>query len=791
MWWGIGLLIALTLGLGLAAAVARHQLATTRRAALATAAESHRLATLVQASPQGMLVWFGPDVEPWVSPNLDSVLGRSGDAKSPSGLALLLDSLPHDDRGRLQTVFEEFRATGRGFRMVAGSRIPGRVFEMRAERATGFDALWVRDATASETVVRNKTAEAAAWQKTVAELTTLFDALDVPVWLRAPDLSIVQCNQAYARAVEASGPSEAVATAVEIGSASQGLGRTLADEARAANGQPVRRTAYVVMAGARRLLEITEVQLPATGQIAGFAIDQTELAESRDELARHIADHAGVLEKLGTAIAIYGADARMTFFNAAFARLWDLEEDWLRTGPSLGEVLEELRARRRIPEQVDFKAYKKDVLGLFTSLLESREELLHLPDERVLRMVVHPHPLGGLLYTYEDVTDRMTLERSYNTLIAVQRETLDNLHTAVAVFGSDGRLQLRNAAFEKIWRLSPQFAATEPHVGDLVEAVRDLFATDDWSSFKERLIARATDHQPHAGRYARTDGTVLDYAAVPLPDGAMLFSYLDVTDSINVERALRERNEALETADRLKSEFITNVSYELRTPLNTIIGFTEILANQYFGALNERQTDYARGILEASRQLLGLIDAILDLALVEAGRLTLERHPIVVRDMLNSVQALSRERARKQGIEVALDCDAGVGSMLGDERRLKQALFNLISNAIQYTPTGGRIALSARRENDMVIFSVADTGIGIKAEDRERVFEKFERTVDGRIRAPGLGLGLSLVKSFVELHGGDIELNSVPGRGTTVVCRLPTTPSEKPLSANTPTVGRA
>ncbi|HET9149815.1 MAG TPA: ATP-binding protein [Alphaproteobacteria bacterium] len=773
MWWGIGGLAVVVSGLGCAVAVLRFRLSANRRKITDIRAQCSRLTALLEVSPQAAVAWFG--AEPWGSPNLAAVLGRGAETTIPGGFALILDSIPHGDRNRLRAAVDAFRARGHEFRTVARSRISGRMFEIAAERSAGFDVLWVRDATVSETAMQSKAAEAAAWQKTVAELTTLFDALDIPVWLRAPDLSIVQCNQAYARAVEMARPSEAVAAGVEIAGMNQSLGRALAAEAFAASGLPVRRTAYVVTAGSRRLLEITEVLLPATGQIAGFAIDRTELEEAQDELERHIADHAGVLERLGTAIAIYAADAHMTFFNAAFARLWDLEEDWLRSGPSLGEVLEELRARRRIPEQVDFKAYKKEVLGQFTSLLESREELLHLPDERVLRMVVHPHPLGGLLYTYEDVTDRMTLERSYNTLIAVQRETLDNLHTAVAVFGSDGRLKLSNAAFHVMWRLSPQFAATEPHVGELVEEVRTLFATDDWSALKERLIGRTTDHQPHAGRFARADGIVLDFAAVPLPDGAMLYSYLDVTASISVERALRERNEALETADKLKSEFITNVSYELRTPLNTIIGFTEILANQYFGPLNERQTDYTRGILEASRQLLGLIDAILDLALVEAGQLTLERRPIAIRGMLNSVQALSRERARKQGIDVTLACDPDIGSMIGDERRLKQALFNLISNAIQYTPTGGRIALSARREADAVSFSVTDTGIGISPEDRERVFEKFERTVGGRLRAPGLGLGLSLVKSFIALHGGDIALDSAPGKGTTVVCRLPLT----------------
>ena len=418
-----------------------------------------------------------------------------------------------------------------------------------------------------------------------------------------------------------------------------------------------------------------------------------------------------MLEKLGTAIVIFGPDTKLQFFNANFVNLWGLDEDWLRTEPTHGEILEELRAHRRLPEQVDFQAYKKERLELYTSLIEPSEELMHLPDERVLRTVVNPHPFGGLLFTFEDVTDRLTLERSYNTLIAVQRESLNNLHEAVAVFGDDGRLKLHNPAYERIWHFTPETMEGEPRVTEIVEGAKDLFRYDgDWPSFKEKVISRTIDHTPRTGRFERTDGTVLDYASVPLPDGAILFSYLDVTDSINIERALRERNEALETADRLKSEFVANMSYELRTPLNTIIGFTEILANQYFGTLNERQVDYTRGILESSQQLLHLIDDILDLAMIQAGRLALELQPVDIKAMMTSLLGLFEERAIKQGVALKLDCAKNIGEMVADGRRLKQALFNLISNSIRHTPEKGKITLSAKRDGENIILTVADTG---------------------------------------------------------------------------------
>jgi signal transduction histidine kinase len=245
-----------------------------------------------------------------------------------------------------------------------------------------------------------------------------------------------------------------------------------------------------------------------------------------------------------------------------------------------------------------------------------------------------------------------------------------------------------------------------------------------------------------------------------------------VTDTARVERALRDRAEALETAGRLKSEFIANVSYELRTPLNAIIGFAEILTNEYFGALTPRQLDYSRGILDSSHRLLSLINDILDLATIEAGYMTLETKRVAVRDMMEAVMTLTRERARNQNLDLALVCPADIGSIEADERRLKQALFNLVSNAIKFTPPQGSIRLEAEREREGLVLSVSDTGVGIPAADQARVLEKFERG-DPTLTQTGAGLGLSLVKSLIELHGGTVTIRSAPDQGTTVRCHLP------------------
>ncbi len=290
--------------------------------------------------------------------------------------------------------------------------------------------------------------------------------------------------------------------------------RRAPDGRRRVRRRPKRGTSSI--GGSRRLLRLVEAASRAGGTI-GYALDRTEIETAESELARHINAHGEVLESIHAAVAIYGADKRLKFFNSAFARLWALEEDWLAGGPSLDELLERLRDRRRLPEQADARAFKRQQIELFTSLIEPESELLHLPDGRTLSMSVSPHPLGGLIFVYEDVTDRLALERSYNTLIEVQRETLDNLFEAIAVFGSDGRLKLHNPAYRRIWGLSEGDLYGEPHVSDIVEKIRHFYSdAGDWPAVRER-DDRADNRR---GRLERLDRALRRLHAAARDDAA-------------------------------------------------------------------------------------------------------------------------------------------------------------------------------------------------------------------------------------------------------------------------------
>jgi signal transduction histidine kinase len=631
--------------------------------------------------------------------------------------------------------------------------------------------LWLRDDSAAAD-------ETAAAQRQADSFLKLLDSFPFPVWRRQRSLDMDYVNPAYREAVEAD-PDKDPGDLSELAAASVAKnGRALAVQASETRDAQTE-SHNIVAAGARRLMELTETPIGGDGAIGGFAIDRTETQDIRTELARHIENHEQVLHNLGTAIAIFGADRRLEFYNTAYVKLWDIREAFLDAKPTLGEILEELREARKIPEQANFPEFKAGRNAMFTSLLEPLEELTHLPDGKTLRSVAAPHPFGGLLITWEDVTASLALERSYNTLIAVQKETLDNLYEAIAVIGGDGRLQLSNPAFGRIWQLADDEIAAAPHISELVERMRDFLDQGDWETQKSELINLLTDREGQSGRIERADGSVIDFATVPLPDGAMLLSYVDVSDSHRVEQFLRERNEALETADRLKSEFIANVSYELRTPLNTIVGFSEILTGEYFGDLNDRQTEYGKGIYESSQRLLSLINDILDLATIESGHMSLELEAVDVHSVLDSVLGLTRERVLRKSLKLDFDCPEDIGLIMADERRLKQAMFNILSNSVKFTPEEGEITVSARRVEDNIIVTFTDTGIGIAPEDHERIFDRFERGDQPEARRSGVGLGLSLVQSFIALHGGHVELESAPGVGTKVVCRLPARRTEE------------
>lgn len=628
--------------------------------------------------------------------------------------------------------------------------------------------IWLHDITAEARKQERTHTEAEKLKSEIKLYSTILNMVPFPVWQRDKELDVRFYNLAYGELVEES---------AEQGGTPE-LDRRARQQARQAmqSGEAKLDRRHIISAGQRLMMEVSEIPVPGENMVIGCAKDISEVERLQEELQRYISAQGDLLESSASAMAIYGADMRMRSYNYAFARLWGLDEAWLDASPTYSEILESLREKRALPEQANFVLFKQQQLKLFTGLIEPHEEFFYLPDGRALRVIAIPHALGGILFAYEDVTDRLALERSYNTLIAVQRETLDNLHEGIAVFGENGRLRLSNPIYLSLWGLDKKVADAEPHVSDIVDRCRSLYVHEDWDALRARLIAQAQSRRAEVGRLELTNGKFIDYSTVPLPDGATLINYIDVTDSVRVEQSLRERNEALTEADRLKSEFLANVSYELRSPLTTIGGFAEMLSEQYFGGLTPKQKEYVDGIHAASQHLMQLVNDILDLASIEAGYMQLEITRFDIHAMMKAVLSLASERSRELDVEVKLACPAKIGKLLADETRIKQMLFKLLSNALKFSPPGGTVTLGAHEHGEnMVALWVEDEGHGIPPEEQEAVFQKFYKGArSGKSAAPsGTGLGLSIVKSFTELHGGEAQLTSEPGQGTRITCLLP------------------
>jgi signal transduction histidine kinase len=393
-----------------------------------------------------------------------------------------------------------------------------------------------------------------------------------------------------------------------------------------------------------------------------------------------------------------------------------------------------------------------------------------LPDGRTLKVVRQPHPLGGMLLIYSDITGELRLKAQYNALIQVQQATLDKLNDAVAVFGSDGRLRLHNEAFETFWNVTPHALEAAGDFEGVVElCVPRLHDLAFWRELKGRVADPDPQMRaPTSGEVRTSDDRIVVYQSRPLPDGATLIAFADVTDTRELQSALADRSAALDEAERLKRDFVGNVSYELRTPLTTIIGYSELLERA--DGLSERGRNHVAAVRAAATQLARSIDDVLDMAQIDAGEMALEIQDIRVSDLLMNAQERALKDAQLGAVTLAVECEEDVGLIRGDAKRLAQTLDHLVENALRQTPPGGRVTLSARRALGEVRMDVSDTGRGVPFHVQAHIFDRFV----GRDRG-GPGLGLALVKALVELHGGWVALESEPGAGSTFTCHLPET----------------
>ncbi len=369
---------------------------------------------------------------------------------------------------------------------------------------------------------------------------------------------------------------------------------------------------------------------------------------------------------------------------------------------------------------------------------------------------------GGAIYEYDEAKQEFQLRGSHQ----IEKELVEALHSSPIQLGSGavGQAATTRAPVEVTDILDErQYAATRfrPLLRQL--GYRSLLAVPLLR--EDRIMGGLTIYRRRTGSFSPEVINLLQTFATQ--------SVLAIQNA-RLFREIEEKSQQIAVANRHKSEFLANMSHELRTPLNAIIGFSEVLGERMFGELNEKQAEYTDDILTSGRHLLSLINEILDLSKVEAGRMELEVAAFDLPLAIDNARTFVRERAVKHGINLDVKVDERLGDFVGDERKIKQILLNLLSNAVKFTPEGGRIGISARQVDSAVEISVNDTGVGIAPEDQPKIFEEFRQVgSDYTHKVEGTGLGLTLAKKFVELHGGKIWVESEVGKGSKFTFTLP------------------
>ncbi|MDH7974792.1 PAS-domain containing protein [Sphingomonas sp. AR_OL41] len=752
-----------------------------RRAAASALAENGRMAALLAGAPALAMVvradgrlelparlsdWLGLTATPTY---LDDLAGETTGLSKDALTALSADIAAAQKSGRAFSRAVRVQGSARAL-MIKGQRAP------RDVQAPGGVVLWWFDASESEAEIAKLKADVAEAHHAFDVLSGLIEATPLPMWYRGDDMRLAMVNSRYVDAVDGADAEDVIRRGLELVEGS-GIGGPLASAMLARDSGTLQMQAMpATIKGERRMLRVFDVPMP-TGGVAGFAVDIEDLEQARAWIKRFGDAQRAMLDRLSAGVVQFSPDRALTFCNQPFRRLFAMKSEWLADRPEFDRVLERMRETNRLPEVRDFPGWKAERRDWFLAAGGAIEENWHLPGGVHLRVVAQPLPDGGLLLIFEDRTEQVQLASARDTLLRVRTATLENLAEAIGVFAADGRLQLWNNKFRTVWGLDEEFLAGHPRVDALVTAVSSRLVKPARASLISDLVRAATvERQGRGGSAAFADGRHFDLAAVPLPDGNGLFTMLDVSDSRRIEHALRDRNEALVAADQVKTAFVANMSYELRTPLTSISGFAEMLSEGYAGKLSKDGDAYVTAILDSVERLGILVDEVLDLTQHDGRTPVLEKLDVDLDAVARAAADALASAAKRKKIDFAIDIQPSIGTVRGDAKRLRQVIEHLLRHAIAGAAEGGRVLLHGDGTAAAARIVVSDDGAGMSVGEVSRAFDRFAEPGITRDGERALGLGLPLARQFVEAHGGTIELVSEPGEGTFVTVDLPRRP---------------
>ncbi|MEM6676430.1 MAG: PAS-domain containing protein, partial [Pseudomonadota bacterium] len=637
-----------------------------------------------------------------LTPEAEALQGAARGLRLDAVLADLLE----DGREEAISALDSLERTGRTMRLLVTDR-KGRPWELSGRPRGGELIVTLRDASLSVTELR----------KSEARISLRERALEAGWYERRAILNMLTTGSAIAwhrgRDGQMTWSSGCVKTRHGNVSAQETValirarpGDTAADE----NGV-VRSRIEILPAGAIEPLPLHVIEVfAADGTATGLAMDATVAAQAERTLSRFVQTMTETFAHLTAGLAIFDRNQKLVLFNPAFAQMLQLDPAWLANRPSLRDALDMLRTKRRIPETGDFHSWRARLLSLFENPERvDFDEVWHLADGTNIKVLARPHPHGSLAFVFDDISDRVRLEQRYRQSIDLQEATLNRLDEALAVFGTDGRLQLVNDAFHEIFRTDPSMMRPGTHAREVMALCSGLTVEAELWTQVAAFITAADARQPFTEGVTLGSSRRLRVRVAALPGGGTMLVAADVTDSERIAEALRDRNEALEAAEEMRTAVLDQISHRLRTPLNTIFGFGQLLSDARFGQLSERQGEYAGGILEASGQLLDTIDEVTNLAALRPGARPEDDAVPPLAETLELTRALLQKRAAEAGVALSVDLPDEALLPACPPAHLRQALFSMTAGAILRAGRGGAVSLAAERREGAIAIDVFET----------------------------------------------------------------------------------
>lgn len=755
--WLVGATVAIWVGLSL------------RRQSLKMLRQTSRLARLLETAPAFPVVVKG-DGRIEAADRFSRLMGLSTPATSLTDLGGHADAgLSATDLAKLDEKVRETQRTGKDFALplaIEGSERRLLVIGSIADAViypNGAALLWFFDSTESLRELEQRTHESDEARAAFTALAGLIEAAPLPMWHRSPDLKLNFVNRAYVDAVGAIDGLQVAEDGIELLESEGGKdAATFAREAQA-NGEQAERIVSTTLGGDRRQLRVFDIPLGESG-VAGLAIDIQDLTEARAEL-RDLSDaQRDLLNMMSAGVVQFAADRSLSFANQPFQRLFAFRDQWLAEKSEFARVLDRMRENGKLPEVRDFPTWRAERENWFRTA-EPNEENWLLPDGTHLRVLAQPVPDGGLLLIFEDRTEQAQLASARDILLRVRTATFDNLFEGIAVFAADGRISIWNRLFAETWGLADDVLIKHPRLDELLPMLAQHLKKPSQISIIGELVRMTTaNREQRRTKVTFADGRMFQIATIPLPDGNALFTMLDMSDSLKIEQALRDRNAALTEADGIKAKFLANMSYEFRTPLTSISGFADLLKAGVAGELTDQGKDYVEAILTSAERLSEQINTVLDYSQSEAGALPIAREEVDIQAMLHDVANTKSTFAAERGITLDVQLSEASGTFQLDPKRIAQAVGQILDNAIRYHRPDGEVLLFARLSNEALEVVVSDNGIGISSENRAALFDTDEGVLKG--------LGLPLAKQLIESHNGTFKIESKEDEGTTIIMTL-------------------